>query len=372
MALNFLTSTRSAAAFRALTFGMSASILAYPAALCALPKNSGSDVHIWHLDSNRCVGEAGRLVFQGAKEWQSYWDKSSDRCHTQPAHPHTIDFSSYTVLAAFGGLKSNTGYSVRIEKIVEYQDHLEAFIHSTAPGSGCAVGRAQTYPSDMVLFPKISKAVVFKETKTAYNCSYDDRRDPRTGCAEFGGVWGDSESRSDPEGTNYPERCHLGWISRFKAKAKIRKLPEFKNFIQASGADERASFVKYYEDPAVSVVLYLTLPGPSGDCSLKLQGHISRDQRAQVDNLPGSGVAQAVAAIKQDPAYKIWKSNTPEPYGCTVNLGEDTVSVDLFSPRLHPANDFSRHYGERHSAFIGFSYSIPIKNLVMCSNKAGQ
>lgn len=114
----------------------------------------------------------GRVVFRTEREWKAFWDKETNKYLQIKPRAAKLDFPKYTYIAAFNGRRPSTGYSVRIESVLEYPDRLEVLVNNSESADGCPQGRALTYPADMVFIARTAKPAVFKERTTTVPCAH--------------------------------------------------------------------------------------------------------------------------------------------------------------------------------------------------------
>lgn len=79
-----------------------------------------------------------------------------------PAKPPSVDFDTQIVLAVFMGCVSNTGYNVRITKVLERENKLIVLVRQRSPDSWSAPGPAFRYPSHLVRVARSNKPVCFQ------------------------------------------------------------------------------------------------------------------------------------------------------------------------------------------------------------------
>jgi hypothetical protein len=71
----------------------------------------------------------------------------------------TIDFNSYTVIAAFDKINGGGGYSIDITNITEYETNIVVTVQKLLTGNGSQV---ITQPYHIVKIPKATKPIVFQ------------------------------------------------------------------------------------------------------------------------------------------------------------------------------------------------------------------
>ena len=82
-----------------------------------------------------------------------------------------VDLSENIILAVYMGLQYSGGFTINIDSIEEYEAYIKINVVSKAPGVGCPVDTALTYPYDIKSIQKSEKAIVFSETHTINDCS---------------------------------------------------------------------------------------------------------------------------------------------------------------------------------------------------------
>jgi hypothetical protein len=87
----------------------------------------------------------------------------------QPVAEHTVDFSSRRVILLSLGGRPTGGYSIAVEKIVDYGEFIKASIVIKKPGSNCIVTQAQTSPYQFAEVESV-KELLFEERVEVVNC----------------------------------------------------------------------------------------------------------------------------------------------------------------------------------------------------------
>ncbi|MFG4004510.1 protease complex subunit PrcB family protein [Flavobacterium aquidurense] len=76
----------------------------------------------------------------------------------------TIDFTKNYMIGLFSGLKTTTGYSIKITSIVENKCEILVNYYEKSPQPGEPISSAPNYPSDFILIPKTTKTILFNKT----------------------------------------------------------------------------------------------------------------------------------------------------------------------------------------------------------------
>jgi hypothetical protein len=100
---------------------------------------------------------ANFLVFSQA-EWTALWRRVTANHGEQPDAP-PVDWSREMLLVAAMGTKPTGGYSIRIDRVLESPEVLDAVVIRTSPGPRCGVTAALTHPLDVVRIARSAKPV---------------------------------------------------------------------------------------------------------------------------------------------------------------------------------------------------------------------
>lgn len=73
-------------------------------------------------------------------------------------------------MAAFWGEKERGSYAVEVANITERADHTAIRVLRGSPGPGCATIEVLTYPADVVVAERITKAAGFVFEDMALDC----------------------------------------------------------------------------------------------------------------------------------------------------------------------------------------------------------
>lgn len=108
-------------------------------------------------------------VLVGSDEkMKSLFTKHENSCPNSTDTP--IDFSKDILVGIFAGLKTTNGYSIKITTIEENKCEILINYYEKAPQAGETIVSAPSYPSDFILIPRTSKAILFnKVSETTVN-----------------------------------------------------------------------------------------------------------------------------------------------------------------------------------------------------------
>jgi KaiC/GvpD/RAD55 family RecA-like ATPase len=109
--------------------------------------------------------EPARLVVDDQVELEQVWA----RLGTRPENP-VVDFGRELVLVAAMGGRPTGGYSVRVEEVRAYADHVTVHVVETSPGRSCVTTQALTAPAEAVKIPRTSLEVRFRTTQSVHEC----------------------------------------------------------------------------------------------------------------------------------------------------------------------------------------------------------
>ncbi|MGE6354462.1 protease complex subunit PrcB family protein [Flavobacterium sp. NPDC079362] len=76
----------------------------------------------------------------------------------------TIDFTKTYLVGLFSGPKNTTGYGIKITSIVENKCEILVNYYEKSPQPGEPITAIVNYPSDFILIPKTTKAILFNKT----------------------------------------------------------------------------------------------------------------------------------------------------------------------------------------------------------------
>lgn len=102
------------------------------------------------------------LIAVSQEKLEQYFTKHANSC-PNPSDP-TIDFTKNYFIAIFSGLKTTTGYGIKITSIIENDCQMVVNYYEKGPSPGETVTPTSSYPADYILIPKTSKTIVFNKT----------------------------------------------------------------------------------------------------------------------------------------------------------------------------------------------------------------
>jgi PrcB C-terminal len=111
-----------------------------------------------------------RVVIGDAATWTRFWASLAPDPNAPAGAAPSVDFSRDMVIAAVSPVRPSGGYSVTIEKVTQYADHIEAEVVERSPGPNCVVTGAITRPFDAVQVPRSAKPVRFVERAAVNTC----------------------------------------------------------------------------------------------------------------------------------------------------------------------------------------------------------
>ncbi len=109
-----------------------------------------------------------RAVVRDAVTFENLW-KAAWTFTPAPAVPE-VDFATHVVLVVALGEQGSGGYAIQVAEVVSEGYGLRALVHSTAPGSGCAVTTALTQPVEFVGVAAKGAAIRFVEEQDITPC----------------------------------------------------------------------------------------------------------------------------------------------------------------------------------------------------------
>lgn len=77
-------------------------------------------------------------------------------------NPPPVDFARREVVVVSLGPRSSTGYSLRVERVVERRREIDVYLRERAPALGDPVEPRVTYPYRAITIPRTSKPVYVK------------------------------------------------------------------------------------------------------------------------------------------------------------------------------------------------------------------
>jgi hypothetical protein len=98
------------------------------------------------------------LVVRDARMWEAMWRRITAN-HGEPPPPPEVMFGREMLLIAAMGAQPSGGYRIRIERVLDEGDALEAHVVHVSPGPRCGAIAAITHPVDIVRIPESDKPV---------------------------------------------------------------------------------------------------------------------------------------------------------------------------------------------------------------------
>ncbi|OXG04486.1 protease stability complex PrcB-like protein [Flavobacterium araucananum] len=102
------------------------------------------------------------LVVNSEQTMKTYFTKRASSCPN--ASDPTIDFTKNYLVGIFAGLKTTNGYEIKVTSIVENKCEILINFYEKGPQAGESIVSGPSYPSDFILIPKTSKAILFNKT----------------------------------------------------------------------------------------------------------------------------------------------------------------------------------------------------------------
>lgn len=102
--------------------------------------------------------EKGNYVINSFHEWTELMERS----HLSSIKLPRINFTNYTVIAAFMGERRTGGYSIKIKKIKDSGKKITVYIKERTPKKRVLKTMSLTQPYHVIKVEKIKKPVVFR------------------------------------------------------------------------------------------------------------------------------------------------------------------------------------------------------------------
>lgn len=99
------------------------------------------------------------LIVTSQESMDKYFKKNTNSCPN--SSDPTIDFTKNYLIGVFAGIKSTSGYTIKVTNIVENKCQMIVNYYEKSPLPGETTSPASTYPSDFVLIAKTSKPIIF-------------------------------------------------------------------------------------------------------------------------------------------------------------------------------------------------------------------
>ena len=68
------------------------------------------------------------------------------------------------------GSRSTGGYSIRVEEVRAYADHVTVHVVETSPSRRCITTQAYSSPAEAVKIPRTSLEIRFRTTQRVHEC----------------------------------------------------------------------------------------------------------------------------------------------------------------------------------------------------------
>lgn len=104
------------------------------------------------------------------EEFKKVWDIAFANFMNKKSLPE-IDFENKMVLLVAMGEHNSGGYTIKINKIEEFDENIVVTIGEKKPGKTCMTTSVMTYPYQIVSLKKSEKEVIFKTIEKVYECS---------------------------------------------------------------------------------------------------------------------------------------------------------------------------------------------------------
>jgi hypothetical protein len=106
------------------------------------------------------VQESGEKVVYNQEDWVALWNRVHAIQTPLPEVP-AVDFSQYTVVAVFQGMKGSGGHSITVREIADNNKELEVTAREVVPPAECIVTEALTNPYHIVRIAKTPRSFIF-------------------------------------------------------------------------------------------------------------------------------------------------------------------------------------------------------------------
>ncbi|WP_442266791.1 protease complex subunit PrcB family protein [Tenacibaculum sp. ZS6-P6] len=103
------------------------------------------------------------IVIQSIKDWESFLLKLNSANNISEGFETNIDFSRKNVIVAIDNVRNTTGFTIKINEVLEKNKTLEIVISSNGPKPTDMVGMAITQPIHIVTINKTDKNIIFVE-----------------------------------------------------------------------------------------------------------------------------------------------------------------------------------------------------------------
>jgi len=102
------------------------------------------------------------LLANSEERMNYFFNKHENSCPV--ASDPKIDFTKDMLIGIFAGIKSTSGYSIKMTSIVENDCEIIINYYESGPQAGESITQTPTYPSDFILIPKSTKTILFNRT----------------------------------------------------------------------------------------------------------------------------------------------------------------------------------------------------------------
>jgi len=113
--------------------------------------------------------EPQRLVVRDPAAWAETWAVIWARHSPLPELPQ-VDFAHEMLVVAALGARSTGGYGIVVDSAVATADHVDVWIRTISPGSGCVVTLAVSQPVDIARLPRSDGVVRFHDRTEEHTC----------------------------------------------------------------------------------------------------------------------------------------------------------------------------------------------------------
>ncbi len=115
------------------------------------------------------LDDAATVAIRTEADWHAQWRRIMARSGPPRAAP-MVNFARDMVLVAAMGRQATGGYTVTIDRVVEFSDRLEVHVVHTQPGARCGVTAALSSPMDIAIVPTSSKTVDWRIDTRSHDC----------------------------------------------------------------------------------------------------------------------------------------------------------------------------------------------------------
>lgn len=102
------------------------------------------------------------ILVKTQTEMDDNFTKHANTCPV--ASDPNIDFTKNSLVGIFAGVKSTSGYEIKMTSMVENSCEIVINFYEKSPQAGEQITQTPTYPSDFILIPKTSKPIIFNRT----------------------------------------------------------------------------------------------------------------------------------------------------------------------------------------------------------------